>query len=110
MQVIGTVKEIWRYPVKSMAGERMKSAKVSARGIYGDRGWAIRDEKAGEIRNARKLPMLLHCTRRLYARAQRRRRAAGADHAARRDDVSLRLHRGQRPPVRTARAQRFDLA
>ncbi len=62
MQVIGTVKEIWRYPVKSMAGERMKSAKVSARGIYGDRGWAIRDEKAGEIRNARKLPMLLHCS------------------------------------------------
>ncbi|MGC2275207.1 MAG: MOSC N-terminal beta barrel domain-containing protein, partial [Candidatus Binatus sp.] len=62
MQVIGTVKEIWRYPVKSMAGERMKSAKMSARGIYGDRGWAIRDEKAGEIRNARKLPMLLHCT------------------------------------------------
>jgi len=62
MQVIGTVKEIWRYPVKSMAGERMKSANVSARGIYGDRGWAIRDERAGEIRNARKLPKLLHCT------------------------------------------------
>ena len=62
MQVIGTVKEIWRYPVKSMAGERMERANVSARGIYGDRGWAIRDEKAGEIRNARKLPALLHCT------------------------------------------------
>ena len=62
MQVIGTVKEIWRYPVKSMAGERMNRANVSARGIYGDRGWAIRDEKAGEIRNARKLPMLLHCS------------------------------------------------
>src|SRR5580700_5917412 len=62
MRVIGTVKEIWRYPVKSMAGERMQRANVSARGIYGDRGWAIRDEKAGEIRNARKLPALLHCT------------------------------------------------
>jgi uncharacterized protein len=62
MQVIGTVKEIWRYPVKSMAGERMQRANVSARGIYGDRGWAIRDEKAGEIRNARKMPALLHCT------------------------------------------------
>jgi uncharacterized protein YcbX len=62
LQVIGTVKEIWRYPVKSMAGERMQRANVSARGIYGDRGWAIRDEKAGEIRNARKLPALLHCT------------------------------------------------
>jgi uncharacterized protein len=62
MQVIGTVKEIWRYPVKSMAGERMQRATVGALGICGDRGWAIRDEKAGEIRNARKLPALLHCT------------------------------------------------
>jgi uncharacterized protein len=61
MQVIGKVKEIWRYPVKSMAGERMQRASVGARGIWGDRGWAIRDEKAGEIRNARKLPALLHC-------------------------------------------------
>jgi uncharacterized protein len=62
MQVIGTVKEIWRYPVKSMAGERLQRANVGTLGIYGDRGWAIRDEKAGEIRNARKLPALLHCT------------------------------------------------
>jgi uncharacterized protein YcbX len=62
MQLVGRVKEIWRYPVKSMAGERMQRANVSARGIYGDRGWAIRDEKAGEIRNARKMPALLHCT------------------------------------------------
>src|ERR1700735_1412394 len=64
MRVIGTVKEIWRYPVKSMAGERMLRANVGALGIYGDRGWAIRDEKAGEIRNARKLPALLHCVAR----------------------------------------------
>jgi len=61
MRVIGTVKEIWRYPVKSMAGERMQRANVGVLGIHGDRGWAIRDEKAGEIRNARKLPRLLHC-------------------------------------------------
>jgi uncharacterized protein len=61
MQVIGTVKEIWRYPVKSMAGERLRRASVGVLGIHGDRGWAIRDEKAGEIRNARKLPALLHC-------------------------------------------------
>jgi len=47
--------------VKSMAGERLQRANVGALGIYGDRGWAIRDEKAGEIRNARKLPALLHC-------------------------------------------------
>jgi len=61
MRVIGKVKEIWRYPVKSMAGERLQRASVGALGIHGDRGWAIRDEKAGEIRNARKLPALLHC-------------------------------------------------
>ncbi|MGA9721425.1 MAG: MOSC N-terminal beta barrel domain-containing protein [Candidatus Binatus sp.] len=61
MQTIGAVKEIWRYPVKSMAGERLNRANVGALGIHGDRGWAIRDEKAGEIRNARKLPRLLHC-------------------------------------------------
>jgi uncharacterized protein len=61
MQVIGAVKEIWRYPVKSMAGERLQHANVGALGIHGDRGWAIRDERAGEIRNARKLPRLLHC-------------------------------------------------
>jgi len=67
MQAIGTVKEIWRYPVKSMAGERLQRANVGALGILGDRGWAIRDEKAGEIRNARKLPALLHCTA-LYLR------------------------------------------
>src|ERR1700758_3121971 len=62
MQTIGTVKEIWRYPVKSMAGERLQRTIVGTLGIPGDRGWAIRDEKAGEIRNARKLPALLHCT------------------------------------------------
>jgi uncharacterized protein YcbX len=45
-----------------MAGERMNRASVGTLGIYGDRGWAIRDEKAGEIRNARKLPGLLYCT------------------------------------------------
>ncbi|MGH7926142.1 MAG: MOSC domain-containing protein [Candidatus Binatus sp.] len=67
MQAIGKVREIWRYPVKSMAGERLSRANVGALGIPGDRGWAIRDEKAGEIRNARKLPKLLHCTA-VYAR------------------------------------------
>ncbi len=82
MQVIGTVKEIWRYPVKSMAGERLQRANVGALGIYGDRGWAIRDEKAGEIRNARKLPALSALHGGLSARAVRERRAARANHDA----------------------------
>jgi uncharacterized protein YcbX len=31
------IKEIWRYPVKSMAGERLKQAEVTTNGIAGDR-------------------------------------------------------------------------
>ena len=49
MAIVGTVREIWRYPVKSMAGEILESCEVGAAGIVGDRGWALRDDRAGEI-------------------------------------------------------------
>ncbi|WP_380872466.1 molybdenum cofactor biosysynthesis protein [Sphingomonas sp. DBB INV C78] len=58
------VAEIWRYPVKSMGGERIDQADVGPRGIYGDRGWAVRDNKAGAIRSARYIPRLLLCSAR----------------------------------------------
>ncbi len=61
---IGRVTEIWRYPVKSMGGEQLRRCTVGERGIPGDRGWAIRDEDAGEIRGAKKLPRLLLCSAR----------------------------------------------
>jgi uncharacterized protein YcbX len=61
---IGRVTEIWRYPVKSMGGEQLPRCTVGERGIPGDRGWAIRDEAAGEIRGAKKLPQLLLCSAR----------------------------------------------
>jgi uncharacterized protein len=61
---IGTVREIWRYPVKSMAGERLDDADVGPAGIPGDRGWAIRDETAGEMRGAKYLPKLMLCSAR----------------------------------------------
>ena len=61
---VGTVKQIWRYPVKSMGGETVQDCQVGKRGLGGDRGWALRDETAGEIRGARKLPKLLECTAR----------------------------------------------
>ena len=61
MPTIGAVKEIWRFPVKSMAGESLARGAVGGLGIVGDRGWALRDEKAGEIRGAKKMPQLMQC-------------------------------------------------
>jgi uncharacterized protein len=58
---VGRVGEIWRYPVKSMGGERLEDCAVTPGGIPGDRGWAVRDEAAGEIRSAKYLPLLMQC-------------------------------------------------
>jgi uncharacterized protein YcbX len=58
---LGHVTEIWRYPVKSMGGERLEQSSVGRLGVPGDRGWALRDESAGEMRGAKKFPALLRC-------------------------------------------------
>lgn len=62
--VVGTVQEIWRYPVKSMSGEQLSHCTVGPLGIPGDRGWALRDEGAGEVRGAKYLPRLMQCSAR----------------------------------------------
>ncbi|MFL5779990.1 MAG: MOSC domain-containing protein [Thermoleophilaceae bacterium] len=41
MPILGRVAELWRYPVKSMAGERLEEAEVSWFGVAGDRRWAF---------------------------------------------------------------------
>jgi hypothetical protein len=58
---LGRVREIWRHPVKSMQGERVARTPLGASGVPGDRAWALRDEKAGEIRGAKKIPGLMRC-------------------------------------------------
>lgn len=56
-----SIKEIWRYPVKSMAGEQLAQTALGAGGIPHDRGWAVRDEEARTIRGAKLFGELLHC-------------------------------------------------
>ena len=53
------VSQLWSYPVKSMVGNRVISAKFSLLGIEGDRHWAIRDMELGGIRGAKKIGALM---------------------------------------------------
>jgi uncharacterized protein len=52
------VAEIWRYPVKSMAGERVSDTWIGLDGIPGDRALYVIDGR-GEIISARTRPALL---------------------------------------------------
>lgn len=46
MTHVGTVQSLWRYPVKSMAGEEVPEAFMGFSGVYGDRCYAFRDSAA----------------------------------------------------------------
>ena len=52
------VKEIWRYPVKSMAGERLERASVTGLGVDGDRAVLVVTPQ-GRVVTARSHPALL---------------------------------------------------
>ncbi len=64
---VGCVREVWRYPVKSMMGERLDRGHVGTQGLWGDRSWAIRDEATGEIHNAKRYPILMQCSAAYHA-------------------------------------------
>ena len=52
------IQELWRYPVKSMAGERIESAEVTEAGILGDRTVLVAG-RGGRIITSRTHPRLL---------------------------------------------------
>ena len=49
---IGTVTDLWRFPVKSMRGERLTEAFVTEQGIQGDRAYALLDVETGRVVSA----------------------------------------------------------
>jgi uncharacterized protein YcbX len=58
---VGTVGALWRWPVKSMAGERVDALRVDGRGAGGDRTHAVLHEHKGARKplTAREAPRLL---------------------------------------------------
>jgi uncharacterized protein len=62
--VVGHVAGLWRYPVKSLAGEPMRALRVDQRGVELDRVWGLVDREGGiasgkTTRRFRKVPGLL---------------------------------------------------
>jgi uncharacterized protein YcbX len=53
------VSQLWRYPVKSMMGDRVEAVELDELGIVGDRTWAVRDLERGGIRGAKKIGALM---------------------------------------------------
>ena len=49
----GTVRSLWHYPVKSMAGVRLEEAQVAGEGILGDRAYAVIDLATGRVVSAK---------------------------------------------------------
>lgn len=54
--VVGTVVQLWQYPVKSMLGRPVEAAELDAQGVLGDRRYAVRDAdgKIGSGKNSRR--------------------------------------------------------
>jgi uncharacterized protein YcbX len=56
---VGTVAELWRYPVKSMLGSMTRELLMTRNGALGDRAWALRDLRSGRIASAKRFARLL---------------------------------------------------
>jgi uncharacterized protein len=51
---MATVTELWRYPVKSMQGERVGSSRIDERGLAFDRAYALVDAATGKLASAKR--------------------------------------------------------
>ncbi len=56
---MGTVTQIWRYPVKSVGGEPLTEATVTELGVVGDRAFGLFDPATDTVLTARRCPALL---------------------------------------------------
>jgi uncharacterized protein YcbX len=62
--VVGSVARLWRFPVKSMKGERINETEITERGLAGDRAYALMDTETGKVVSAKSVklfPAVLGC-------------------------------------------------
>jgi uncharacterized protein len=59
-----TVAELWRYPVKSMGGERVAELMLASHGVAGDRAIAVVSVATSRVLTAKRVPELLGATAR----------------------------------------------
>jgi len=63
-ETVGTVEELWRFPVKSMRGEKLPEIVVTKYGVLGDRAYALIDVDTGRVVSAKStklFPDILNC-------------------------------------------------
>ena len=62
--IVGAVAGLWRFPVKSMRGERLEQAELTESGLVGDRAYALIDANTGKVvsaKSVRLFPGLFGC-------------------------------------------------
>jgi uncharacterized protein len=62
--IVGAVAGLWRFPVKSMRGERLEQAELTESGLVGDRAYALIDANTGKVVSAKSVklfPDLFDC-------------------------------------------------
>ncbi|HYN26355.1 MAG TPA: MOSC N-terminal beta barrel domain-containing protein, partial [Pyrinomonadaceae bacterium] len=52
-EIVGSVAGLWRFPVKSMRGERIEQVELTGRGLVGDRAYALIDADTGKVVSAK---------------------------------------------------------
>jgi uncharacterized protein YcbX len=67
METVGTVAQLWRYPVKSMQGEQVERLELGPDGAVGDRRLAVVDPAAGKVLSAKRHAALLDASARIDA-------------------------------------------
>ncbi|MBA3524746.1 MAG: MOSC N-terminal beta barrel domain-containing protein [Geodermatophilaceae bacterium] len=94
------VREIWRFPVKSMGGEQLESAEAVETGLVGDRAFALFETTTGFGLTARRVPELLFASASLRADGSARITLPDGREAA--DDAALSEWLGRPVTLRAA--------